>query len=260
MAVQSNKDVYSTVEFSRWADRERLGSDEQAVIETYLRKDGRTVDAGTGGGRIALAMHDLGYQSLVGFDFVPEFIDSARKRDSAGRIQFDVADATALPYSDASFDQIAYLQQILCLIEGDDARARATREANRILKPGGPAVFSFLCYEVRSASRLYAALLAYWRVLRAVSGSRRPPQEIPWLRLGGKFNPRSLLDRGPYVYWFSVDDAVSYLSSFGFEVVGVGSGRQAREGGLAPSAGALAGKPLEGLLFVACRKVSEAAR
>ena len=106
------------------------------------RGDGVTLEAGTGGGRIVRAMAALGFTRLAGFDFAPELIDAARRADAAGAIDFRVADATALPYGDAEFDQALYLQQIVCTIESRGGRRAALAEAARVLRPGGVALFS----------------------------------------------------------------------------------------------------------------------
>jgi ubiquinone/menaquinone biosynthesis C-methylase UbiE len=107
------------------------------------------MEAGTGVGRILFAMQDLGFSSLVGFDYIPDLIEQARKRDSARSIRFEVQDAISLNYEDASFDQIFYSQQILCLIEKESPRLSALREAYRILRPGGTALLSFLSFEAK---------------------------------------------------------------------------------------------------------------
>lgn len=254
MSLASNQDVYSTVEFDQWVDRERLLPDEQSAIQHFLSPDRRTVEGGTGGGRIVRALHALGYRDLYAYDFVPGFIEQARQRDRGLPIEYSVDDATRLAYADDSFDQLVYLQQLLCLIDPEESRSAALREARRILRPGGRALFSFLCWEVRNASLFYRLLLAQNRLVRAVTGARRPPQSIPWLRLGNRFNFSFLLDRKPYVYWFRVREACDFIASAGFRILGVASSRQARDGVFCASADELERMPLEGLLFVAAEK------
>lgn len=132
--MANNKEVYSTVDFDYWAYRQNLSQHEKFLLETYLDKEGKTVEAGTAGGRIVLEMQKLGFTSLYGFDYVPEFIEQAKHRDPTNSISFTVGDATALNYDDGFFEQIVYLQQIICCIEDDLGRLNALKEAYRILK------------------------------------------------------------------------------------------------------------------------------
>ena len=254
MALLDNKDVYSTVEFDFWAQRERLLPEEEFVIRQYLNPGLKTLEAGTAGGRIVLEMQRMGFSDLRGFDFVPSFIEQARRRDTSGSIYFDVQDARRLDYPDASFDQILYLQQILNLIEDEQDRLAALGEARRILAPGGTALFSFLSYEARRASPMYAMLLVYIRLLRALGRFCRSPQLLPWLRLGGRFNWAALLDRGPHVYWYRAEEIETLLRQAGFEIIGLGTNRQIAERLLCSSASELYAKGLRGVLYCVCRK------
>ena len=138
-------------------------------------------------------MQEMGFTNLARFDYVPELID----RDPDRRIDFQIQDAIGLSYPDNSFDQIIYLQQIICLIETAADRLKAIQEAYRILSTGGTGLFSFLSFESRSARFIYASYLTYLRILRKLRGDNRSIQNLPWLTLGGKFNPNSIVDRPP---------------------------------------------------------------
>lgn len=140
--MANNKETYGGVDFDYWAYLENLSDGEKFIIETYLDKNAKTLEAGTGGGRITLSMQQMGFQSLFAFDYIPNFIEHARQRDKIGNVSFAVEDATALTYHDDSFEQLVYLQQVLCCIEDKYARLSAFKEAYRILKKGGTAIFS----------------------------------------------------------------------------------------------------------------------
>lgn len=253
ITLRDNKEVYSTVEFQRWVGRTELDADERFVLSHYIRPAARTLEAGTGGGRILFALQAMGFTDLHGFDYVPGFIEQARAADPTGRIQFDVQDATKLGYASASFDQVIYVQQLLSF--GDDARQlSAMAEAYRVLRGGGVALFSVLSFEVRRKSPVYRALMLHWRMLRWLRRSPLSVQAMPWMRLGDRFNVQALLDRGPYVHWFRVDELCAKLTSVGFAVEGIGSSRQIAAGGLLPSPGHLKGQPLDGAIYCVCRK------
>jgi len=252
--VTSNQQVFGTVEFGAWAHRTALIPAERFLVERYLEPSGRTLEAGTGSGRLLFALQALGFSSLAGFDFVPELLAEARKRDGADRIRFDEQNAASLSYGDGAFDQLIYLQQVLCFIEYEGARRSAVREAYRVLRAGGTAVFSLLSFEARSGGALYRAYLAYLRVVRSVRRSSRPQQSLPWLRLGGRFNPGALLDARPYVYWYRLDEICRLLTEVGFMIDALGSTRQILEARMVPSPEALAREPIEGMLYIVARK------
>lgn len=254
MSAIDNKTVYSTVEFESWAHKDRLKLTEQYLIENYLDSRGRTLEAGTGGGKILLALKARGFSSLYGFDFVPNFIELAKKKDPTGTIYLEVQDAVSLDYANSLFDQIIYLGQILSFIEEEASRFKALEEAARVLKPGGTALFSFLCFDVRSKDITYIPYLAYLRFLRKMRGSTASIQYLPWLRHNGKFNKASLIDSKPHVYWFKLEEAYKLLLEAGFRTVALGSTLQIERGEMVRRYDSLIKKPMKGMLYFVCTK------
>lgn len=252
--IRTNKDIYQGEEFSRWSHREGLIQEEEYLINHYCEKHLRTLEAGTAGGRILLEMNRNGFTDLHGYDFVPELIDVAIRRDTSNQIEFAVDDAISLHYDDASFDQILYLAQIISFIESPDDRLKAIKEAYRVLRPGGTALFSFLLYETRNSNLLLVPLMIYLRLLRKVRGSQRPLRALPWLRLNGKPNLHALLDKAPYNYWFRLKEAKDLLESNGFQVIALGTSHQLRNDTICDSYEELTRLPLRGMLYIACRK------
>lgn len=261
--MRDNREVFRTVERAVWAHKRDLLPAEQVLIEDHLEKDRTTVEAGTAGGRILREMHSLGFTSLHGFDFVPELIEDAKANDRSGTIRFDVQDATRLTYPDASFQQAVYLQQLLSIIESESGRCAVAREAYRILEPDGRALFSVLCFDGRKTTKLrhavYRPHLAYLRVLRRARGSHLSVQHQPWPTFDGKFNPGSLTDRGPYMYWFRASEIEELLRSVGFEICAVGSDSHICDRRMAATTAKLNGA-LEGAFYLVCRKGTSADR
>jgi SAM-dependent methyltransferase len=250
----TNKELYTTVAFKEWAYRENLLAEEQYLIETFLDRDRKTLEAGTAGGRIIIEMQKMGFRSLHGYDYVPEFIAQAKRQDQSQTICFEVQDATHLDYEDASFDQILYLMQIISSIDGATARTQSLQEAYRILRKGGVALFSFLCFETRMQSRFYSLALNYFKQLRRWSGNPRSIQDLPWLKHGGNFNFSALLDRGPYVYWYRLAEAEQHLRQAGFKVVGLGSDHQIGQEKIYSSLEAFGTGPIDGMIYFVCTK------
>lgn len=254
-AKRDQREFFREVERDYWASAAGLKPEEEALIERALDPGRRTLEAGTGGGRIVRALRERGFSSLAGFDYAPELIEAARAGDPEGAIEFAVADATSLPYADEEFEQAIYLQQIVCTIEERDARARALAEAARVLRPGGVALFSFLLLEGRRRSPLQGAFVAYLSALRRLRRRRPEPQLMPRLRLRGRPNPAALRDAGPYVYWYRAEEAVRELEGAGLTVRELASGPGVLAGSFQRSAAQLVREGrLDQTLYVVCER------
>ena len=228
-----NRQFYEREVFDSWASRTGLTEIEDMLVARFLARDRSTLEAGTGGGRILLELARRGFGELHGFDYVPAFIDVARARDVTGSIDFTVQDAVDLDYPDGRFEQAIYLQQVLCFIEDAEDRARAMREAFRVLAPGGSALFSFLCFEERTSHALYSTFTRYLSLQRRFRRRNVSLQYQPWLKADDRPNLAALVDRGPYVYWYTLEEALDALDRVGFEI---------------------AWAAVHGMLYVACRR------
>jgi SAM-dependent methyltransferase len=249
----AQRDFFREVERDYWAGAEGLKDEERALVERHLDPDRSVLDAGTGGGRIARALHTAGFAEVTGFDFAPELIDAARAAVPGGEVHFDVADATALPYADAAFDQALYLQQVISTIDDPDGREAAMREARRVVRSGGTAIFSFVCFEARERALAGRAYLAYIRSLRAARRDRRPTQSLPRIRTRGRLAAGALRDRGPYNWWYRAGEAQAALAAAGFAIDAIGFAGQAADGALSANAAEALTRGPEVTLYAVCR-------
>lgn len=138
-----------------------------AVLESIDVESGMTLlDAGCGGGGLALAAHRTGAR-VFGCDISEGMLARARNKLPAG--EFRVADIAALPYADDSFDRVVACD---CLLSGHDGDAqKAVRELSRVGKPTGS-----LCLVIWEEPRKSALS----RVLTAIQQlSPVPPQVSP---------------------------------------------------------------------------------
>lgn len=107
----------------------------RAVKWSGAREGDRVLDCATGTGDLAIAFKRVvgSHGVVVGTDFVPEMIALARAKAGGEEIEFDVADVTALPYDDASFD----FASIAFGIRNVANPGAGIAEMARVVKPGG---------------------------------------------------------------------------------------------------------------------------
>lgn len=126
---------------SAWAsgDYAVIGTTLQLVGELLaeacdLRCDGQVLDVAAGNGNATLAAARRGCR-VTSTDYVPGLLDqgAARARAEGLQVDFQVADAEALPFADASFDGV--LSSFGVMFSPDHARAAA--EMARVCRPGG---------------------------------------------------------------------------------------------------------------------------
>ncbi len=97
----------------------------------------RGLDIGCGEGGNTRQLVSLG-AIMHGVDIAPTFVRHAR--EAGGGIDYHLASATALPFSDDSFDFATAFMSLMDMAEADVA----LREAHRVLHPGGFLQFSIL--------------------------------------------------------------------------------------------------------------------
>jgi ubiquinone/menaquinone biosynthesis C-methylase UbiE len=252
-----SKSIYSE-NLSDWPLRSGLRFEEDYLIRRFLRSGDKILEAGTAGGRLLHALNEKGFDQLYGFDFIPEYIEIARQRDNLNTINFIVADATDLKYQNDYFDSVIYLQQIISNIPNRSSRSKAVKEAFRVLKPGGYAIFSFLSFEAREFSKIHKPLILWLKLIRFIKREYRSIHDQPWIKLpGGKFNFRFLLDQKPYNHWFDKYEAIKILSDSGFKPLFCGMGSDLMEMNIMSCEdffNSPRSKPGTGMIYFVCKK------
>ena len=116
-----------------------IGTTLQIVGETLcealdLPAGARVLDVAAGNGNASLAAARR-WCDVVSTDYVPALLERARARADADRlpIDFQVADAEALPFPDASFDVMVSTFGVMFTPD----QSRAATELVRVCRPGG---------------------------------------------------------------------------------------------------------------------------
>ncbi len=103
----------------------------RAALEAVEPAPSDVLDVGTGTGEGALAVAERFPEAqLVGVDLSESMLERARAKLPTAR--FQQADASALPFADASFDLVTHANMIPFF-----------DEVARVLRPGGSALFAF---------------------------------------------------------------------------------------------------------------------
>jgi SAM-dependent methyltransferase len=103
-------------------------------LSQWLSAGSRILDFGCGYGRSLGELFKSGYRNLIGFDFSPAMIATARTRFP--EITFHEIQSSTIPLSDASVDG-ALLFSVLTCVPTDDGQRAIVRELHRVLRPGG---------------------------------------------------------------------------------------------------------------------------
>jgi len=169
MQKNLNKILYSEQLFKVWSEKKELLLVEDYLIKKYLsNKNGKVIEAGTGGGRIIFEIEKLGFTNLEAFDYVENMISFCKEKKNKlnSLINFEVADATNLKsYETNTFDYLIYLQQVLCFIDEENTH-QALKEAHRIGRHNSTYIFSFLNWNSKIYNPILSILVNFYRFLR----------------------------------------------------------------------------------------------
>ena len=143
-------------------DYEHYGVLEHALLRGEGLRDGSSVvDVGCGSGRLATKLARYPALRYLGVDVVPALLDYARRKAGRGDFRFEAVDAVRLPCGDAGADFCAFFSVFTHILPEESYVY--LEEAQRVLKPGGKAVFCFLEHASAPSRGVFDANLAWVR-------------------------------------------------------------------------------------------------
>ena len=184
-------------------------SEKIVFSKTFADLELNLLELGCGTGRISIGLWKRGYTKLMASDFSKPMIKRARilNKKFKTEITFQVEDATALSFSNDSFDGAIFGFNGLMQIPGRKNRFQAMQEIQRVLKPGSFFVFTTHDQSMPKWKKFWALERKKWK-----KGEQNP--EL--LEFGDRFEetPRGKL----YIHVPDVGDIRSDLQAAGFSV------------------------------------------
>ena len=118
-------------------------------------RDRDVLEIATGPGLLAKHVAPAA-KTMLATDYSEGMIAQAEKGDCPANLRFEVADATALPYADDSFDAVLIANALHIIPEPE----KALSEIDRVLRPGGVLVApNFVEHKGTFLSRIWSGIL-----------------------------------------------------------------------------------------------------
>jgi len=168
--------------YAQAAARLGLWVSEEKIFTRLFQPEDSILELGSGVGRIAIGLHELGYCNVLATDYSRAMIQ--RTRALAKLLEYaiptQVADACALKFEDEVFDGAIFGFNGLMQIPSEEQRMQALREIHRVLRPG--AWFTFTTHD-----RDRSAHQHFWEAERRrwAEGAQSPDLEM----LGDRAEP-----------------------------------------------------------------------
>ncbi len=123
-------------------------------IPTVIR-DRDVLEIATGPGLLAKHVAPAA-KTMLATDYSDGMIAQAQKGDCPANLRFEIADATALPYKDDSFDAVLISNALHILPEPE----KGLQEIDRVLRPGGILIApNFVEHKGTLLSRIWSGIL-----------------------------------------------------------------------------------------------------
>lgn len=182
---------------------------EEKIFRRLFKPEQSLLELGTGTGRIAIGLWELGYRNVLGLEPSKPMLEEARKlaRVLGYSIPFRKGDATALEFEDDLFEGAIFGFNGLMQIPGKEHRRQALSEIHRVLQPGAWFVFTTHDREAAKHRKFWVDEKRRWD---------RGEQKAELLDFGDRFEPTPLGDL--FIHVPSRAEMSSALKEAGFRI------------------------------------------
>lgn len=194
--------------YARAASLVGLWRSEEAVLRRVFKTDDSLIDVGTGTGRIAIGLYEIGYQRIMGIDNSREMIDRARRLAQLldYPIPFRLADATQFDFGEGIFEGAIFGFNGLMQIPGRENRRACLRRIRHAVAPGGAFVFTTHDRELPTNRPWWRGEAGRWE---------RGEQGPELLEFGDRFEPTDLGQL--FIHIPDRDEVLEDLTATGWE-------------------------------------------
>ena len=141
--AKSGRPKAEAMKFAIGAQFEAFGQIQVDMLRFFGLGDHATlIDVGCGSGRTAIPLSRTHQGAYLGTDVVPDLVDFARESCSRPGWRFEVVNSLRIPAPDQSADMVCFFSVLTHLLH--EQSYLYLEEAQRVLKPDGRIVFSFL--------------------------------------------------------------------------------------------------------------------
>lgn len=195
--------------YARAAGRVGLWRSEEKIFTRLFQKEDALLELGCGAGRIAIGLHELGYQHIMATDYAKAMVQRARHLAKVleFRIPFRVANALQLEFEDGIFDGAIFGFNGLMQIPGSANREAALKEIHRVLRQGA-------WFALTTHDRERSDYPDFWAAEKVRWAEGRQSDQIE------DFGDRAeVMDEGVhYMHVPSVDEMKALIESTGFRL------------------------------------------
>jgi SAM-dependent methyltransferase len=230
--IAVHKKDYETTDLERQLNLydKGLRDDEKYYIDKYFNPSLPTLEIGTGGGRVVVALEKGNFNDLTAIDLAENIIEHniAKGVLLNSRIKYQFANATNLPFADEAFDQVICVGFLISHLPNRDLRIKALRETYRVMRPNALLLIN--------SHNIY--FKPYIFILRAITRAIRffynplnySPNDLP--RLGARSGKLDYLFFRPtksQLHYYYPAELVYDLLSIGFVIIDMNFSGQNRE-------------------------------
>jgi hypothetical protein len=212
-------DKFEQEVYRGWAEKTGYVTNaEKYIFKNYLSSSLKTIEAGTGGGRISFYLEkEMNFDDIIAFDLVPQLIERCEQRaiDWNSKVKFIIADVSNLNgFNNIKFDNILYTGQVLSMLPEQNLQ-EALLEAHKLGHEDSSYIFTFMDWDTRWYNFILSLALNSVRFLKNI---KMQWYYIPEVRQNNRLNQDFFNKNGHSILWIKTKHAKKRIEDAGFTI------------------------------------------